>query len=57
MAKISFQIEVDSSKIVSSMELEGQDLYYFNQRKEVGKANWIRSYLEGKMKISNIEEE
>jgi hypothetical protein len=57
MAKISFEISICNSKIISSMELEGQDLYYFNQRKELGKANWIRAYLEEKMMISNIKEE
>ncbi|MGN2369395.1 hypothetical protein ACTFJW_04955 [Clostridium cagae] len=55
MAKIKFDIEINGAKIDSYMNLEGQQLYFFNQGSEKEKQAWINCYLERIMKITNIE--
>lgn len=55
MAKINFDIEMNGIQIHSYMKLEGQQLYFFEQRSEKEKQGWIKSYLKGISKITNIE--
>lgn len=55
MAKIDFNIKIKGVNINSYINLEGQQLYFFNQRDEKEKEKWIKSCLEREMQISNIE--
>jgi hypothetical protein len=57
MAKINFSIDIDGIGINSSIELKGQQLYFFNQEDNIGKQKWIKSYLKNIIKISDIETE
>ncbi|MBY6838652.1 hypothetical protein [Clostridium botulinum] len=55
MTKIKFDVEINGNKIHSYIELEGQQLYFFEQDSEIGKQKWIKSYLKRISKIINIE--
>lgn len=55
MVRINFSIDIDGIGINSSIELEGQQLYFFNQEDNIGKQKWIKSYLKDLMKISDIK--
>lgn len=55
LAKINFTIDIKGVTIDSYINLEGQQLYFFNQEDNIGKQKWIKSYLERLMKIDDIE--
>lgn len=54
MANVNFSVVIDDSKLNITMDLKGQDLYFFNERSQVGKETWLKDYVRSRSKIEDI---
>lgn len=56
METLKIQIDISGNIVDFDMKISYQDLYFFNQRDNKGKEDWIKSHLKNNISVLSIEQ-